>query len=305
MNMNFDLAKAIDILQTKFETWLETLTNMLPNFMVAIFILILFYFLSKTIRLASQKVMSRFIDQPAIVGLLSTILSILIVGSGLVIALNLLHLSKAVTSLLAGAGIAGLAIGFAFQDISANFISGIMMAFRRPINVGDIIETNGYTGFVREIQLRSTLIETFQGLHVIIPNRLIFQNAVTNYTKTHHRRIDLYVGISYAEDLEKVKKVTEEAVLQNHYLTQDKDVQLVYEGFGNSSIDFRIMFWVDYSPNNPNFLEARSEAIMAINKAYEANDITIPFPIRTLDFGIKGGQQLASQLPSEQHIHNN
>lgn len=294
--MDFNIKKAFEIVQDKLQGWLEALTEMLPNFVVSILVVILFYFLSKVVRYGAKKVMSRFIDQTAIIGLLSTIISIITIGSGLVIALNLLHLSKAVTSILAGAGIAGLALGFAFQDISANFISGIIMAFKKPLSVGDIIETNGYTGFVKEIQLRATVLETFQGLHVIIPNRLIFENALTNFTKTHKRRVDLHVGISYAEDLEQVKKVTEEAVLENEYLTPEKSVNLVFESFGDSSINYRIMFWVNYSPTSPKYLEAQSQAIMAINKAYKEHGITIPFPIRTLDFGIKGGEKLDGQL---------
>ena len=80
------------------------------------------------------------------------------------------------------------------------------------------------------------------------------------------------------------------------YLTEEKQVNLVFEGFGDSSINYRIMFWINYSPTQPQFLEARSQAIMAINKAYKENDITIPFPIRTLDFGIKGGEKLEGHL---------
>lgn len=296
MEINFDLQQAFEILQEKLASWLGTGTAMLPNFVLAVVVLIVFYFLSRGIRLLSKRVMGRFLDQPAITNLISTIFSFLTVGTGLVVALNLLHLSQAVTSLLAGAGIVGLALGFAFQDISANFISGVIMAFKKPIKVGDIIETNQYMGFVKEIQLRATVIETFQGLHVIIPNRLIFENAVTNYTKTFKRRVDLEVGISYADDLEEVKEITEKAVCGNQYLTDSQDVKLVFQEFGDSSINFRVMFWINYSPGKPNFLEARSEAIMAIKKAYDENGITIPFPIRTLDFGIKGGEKLSKQI---------
>ncbi len=219
-------------------------------------------------------------------------------GLGLVIGLNVLKLNQAVTSFLAGAGIIGLALGFAFQDIPANFISGIIIAFRKPIKLGDVIETNGYSGFVRNIQLRATIIETFQGLHVIIPNRMIFQNPMTNYTMTDYRRVDLFIGISYAEDLERVKEITLEAIKDNPYLVEDdgKERDLTYEGFGNSSIDFRLMFWILYTPEEPNYLQARYHAIMAIKKAYNENDITISFPIRTLDFGIKGGEKFVDQM---------
>lgn len=300
--MDFNVSKAFQIVEEKLEGWLETLTEMLPNFVVAIIVLVIFYFLSKLVRVGTKKLMGRFIEQPAIIGLISTLMSIFIIGSGLVIALNLLHLSKAVTSILAGAGIAGLAIGFAFQDISANFISGIIMAFKKPLNIGDIIETNGYTGFVRDIQLRATVLETFQGLHIIIPNRLVFQNPLTNFTKTYKRRVDLYVGVSYAEDLEKVKQITEEAIKGLEMLRSEEEIKLVFEEFADSSINYRIMFWIDYTPDQPQFLEARSDAIMAINKAYRENDITIPFPIRTLDFGIKGGEKLEGHIKA---LHNN
>lgn len=297
--MNFDLTQAITILENKLEGWMEGLTALLPNIVVSILVLILFYFLSRGVKVAAKKVLTKLVDQQTIVGLFSTILSFITLGTGLIIALNLLHLSQAVTSLLAGAGIIGLAIGFAFQDISANFISGVIMAFKRPISVGDIIKTNDYMGFVREIQLRATVLETFEGLHVIIPNRMIFQNPMTNYTMTYKRRVDLEVGVSYGDDLEMVKEITEKALTSNKFLTDEKNIKLVFEAFGNSSINFRIMFWINYSPDNPNYLEARSDAVMAIKKAFDNHNITIPFPIRTLDFGIKGGTQLKEQISAE------
>lgn len=294
--MNFDLSQALTIVQDKLDLWLQNLTSLLPNIVVSIIILVIFYFLSRGVRVAAKKLLRRIVDQETIVNLFSTVLSFLTLGTGLIISLNLLHLSQAVTSLLTGAGIMGLAIGFAFQDISANFISGIFMAFKRPINVGDIIDTNGHMGFVREIQLRATTLETFTGLHVIIPNRMIFQNPMTNYTKTYRRRVDLEVGVSYADDLEKVKEITEKALVSNQYLTDEKEIRLVFQEFGSSSINFRIMFWINYSPNSPNYLEARSDAVIAIRKAFNAHNITIPFPIRTLDFGIKGGETLKEQI---------
>jgi small-conductance mechanosensitive channel len=297
--MTFGINEAFNIVQSKLEGWMEYLTSLLPNIVVSIIVLVTFYLLSRGVRVASRKVLRRLVDQEAIVSLFSNILALLTISVGLIIALNLLHLSKAVTSLLAGAGIIGLAIGFAFQDISANFISGIAMAVKQPIKVGDIIETNSYVGFVKEIQMRATVIETFQGLHVIIPNRMIFQNPLTNYTKTYKRRVDLAVGVSYGEDLEKVRDVTLNAVKSNQYLTAEDEIKLVYDEFGDSSINFKIMFWVQYAPDNPMYLEARSEAIMAIKKAYNEHDIVIPFPIRTLDFGIKGGEKLNEHISTK------
>jgi len=291
--MSFDLSKAIEILTGKIEGWLETLTSMLPNMVVAVLVLVLFYFIARIVKTIAGRVLNRFFDQEAINNLFSTIFYIATLSIGLMVALNILHLKQTVTSLLAGAGIIGLALGFAFQDISANFISGIMIAIRKPFGVGDIIEAEDYMGVVEKINLRVTIIRTFQGLHVIIPNKEVFQSPMINFTKTNERRIDLEVGVSYGDDLEKVQDVAVKAVAALPMLLEDKDVELHYHSFGDSSINFTVMFWIEY-PGQPGFLKARSEAVKAIKKAFDENDITIPFPILTLDFGIKGGEKLSN-----------
>lgn len=290
--MKFDLNKAIGILTEKFEFWLETLTAMLPNMAVAIIVLFVFYGIAQAVRMVSAKLFDRFSDRGAISSLFSNVFYLMTLGIGLIMALNVLHLQQTVTSLLAGAGIIGLAIGFAFQDITANFISGILLAFRKPIRVGDIIQTKEFFGTVEKIDLRVTVIRTFQGLHVIIPNKDVFQSPVTNFTKTSDRRIDLEIGVSYAEDLDFVKEVAIKSVSNLPYLLKGKEVQLVYNEFADSSINFTLMIWIQY-PDEPGYLTAKSDAIMAVKKAFDENGITIPFPIRTLDFGIKGGKTLS------------
>ncbi|MFY0598892.1 MAG: mechanosensitive ion channel [Cyclobacteriaceae bacterium] len=293
--MKFDINEAVSLAIGKIENWLESLSSMLPNLAVALMILILFFFIARLTKKLTKRILNRFSNRAAVNMLLTTIIHILTIGIGAIIALNVLQLERTITSLLAGAGILGLALGFAFQDIAANFISGILMAFRQPIKVGDIIETNDYMGKVEEINLRVTIIRTFQGLNVIIPNRDVFQKPLTNYTKTNDRRIDLELGVSYADDLEKVRDLTEKTIKELPFLLEGREVNLFFSEFGSSSINFKIMFWVKY-PDHPGFLTARSEAIIAIKKAFDENGITIPFPIRTLDFGIKGGEKLSETV---------
>jgi small conductance mechanosensitive channel len=159
------------------------------------------------------------------------------------------------------------------------------------------VETNDVFGRVKGINLRTTDLETFQGQTVLIPNKQAFQNPIVNYSDKGYRRIDLVVGISYGDDLEKVSKVTFEAVKEIETLDESREVDLYFEEFGNSSINFVVRFWVRFAKQT-DYLEARSESIMRIKAAYDRNDITIPFPIRTLDFGIKGGGKLSEILPS-------
>jgi small conductance mechanosensitive channel len=146
-------------------------------------------------------------------------------------------------------------------------------------------------GKVVEINLRDTVLRTFQGQTVIIPNKDVFQNPIENYSLLGKRRIDLVVGVSYGEDLERVRSVTLDAVKNISGLSADDETTLFYQEFGDSSINFLIRLWAA-TPEQPDYMRICSESIISIKKAYDANNITIPFPIRTLDFGIKGGTTL-------------
>ncbi|HBQ59085.1 MAG TPA: mechanosensitive ion channel protein MscS, partial [Balneolaceae bacterium] len=220
---------------------------------------------------------------------------VLVLTAGVFFALSILNLDGAVTSLLAGAGIIGLALGFAFQDIASNFISGVLLSIRHPFGIGDIIDTNGYFGTVQKLNLRNTVIRTPQGQIVYVPNKSVYENPFTNFTKTGMRRIDLECGVSYGDDLEKALKVAIEAIEGLDARDKSKDVELYYDSFGGSSVDFKLRFWIDFEVL-PQYLGARSEAIIRLKKAFDENDIMIPYPIRTLDFGIRGGEKLDSML---------
>ena len=215
---------------------------------------------------------------------------------GVIVALWAMHLDGAVASILAGAGVVGLAIGFAFQDLASNLISGMGLALaqQKPFRVGDIIETNGEWAKVTAIHFRTTELETFEGTRVILPNKNVFQEKVINYS-TGTRRVSIDCGVSYGDDLERVREVLIAAIEELSMRDSSKPVQILFDAFGDSSVNFKVRYWVDTDAQD--FLEAKSEGVLAIKKTLDANDFMIPFPIRTLDFGIRGGVGLAEALP--------
>lgn len=284
MNIN----KAYQIIIQKLNLWLHAFIQLLPNILLAAIILVIGLFLAKKIRLLSAKLIKKISHNRTLDNLFTSVIYVFCIGVVLFIVLSVLHLTTAVTSVLAGAGILGLALAFAFQDIAANFISGIFLSFRRPLHIDDIVKIKDYMGRVEEINLRDTVIRTFQGQMVIIPNKDVFQNPIENYTLLGKRRIDINIGVSYGDDLEMVKQVTVDAVKGIDGLSKEDDVTFFYTEFGDSSINFFIRLWMD-CPDQPVYLRVGSEAIIRIKKAYDEHNIMIPFPIRTLDFGIKGG----------------
>ena len=294
MGINEALGKLTD----KIIGWIQDFIVQLPNIVAAAFVVVLFWLLAKLVRHAVRRAARQISDYKQVNSLLATIGYIATLSTGIFVALEVVGLDKAVTALLGGAGVIGLALGFAFQDITANFISGILLSFRCPFRKGDVVSTNDFTGVVDEINLRSTELRSFQGQRVIIPNKEVYQNPLINFSRLGMRRIDLSLGVAYGDDLEKAEKLAVEAIEQIEYRDQSRDVELFYDEFGGSSVNFKLRFWIDFEKQT-DFLKAQSEAIMRVKKAYDDNDITIPFPIRTLDFGVVGGEKLNEVLPSK------
>jgi small-conductance mechanosensitive channel len=292
-----EIESTYELITGKLETWLNTTIEMLPNLAVALLVVVVFYTLAKIIKNFVGKMLGKVTQNKTVTGLAQTILGVLVIGIGVFIALSILNLDGMVTSLLAGAGIIGLALGFAFQDIASNFISGILLSVRHPFGIGDIIETNDLFGTVEKLNLRNTVIRTPQGQVIYVPNKVVYENPLMNYTKNGERRIDLSCGVSYGDDLEKARKVALEAIDGLDAKDTSRDVELYYNEFGDSSINFTLRFWIAFE-KLPQYWGAQSEAIMALKKAFDENDIMIPFPIRTLDFGIRGGEQLNASMIS-------
>ncbi|OKL40849.1 mechanosensitive ion channel family protein [Pontibacter flavimaris] len=290
-----DINDAMDLLLSKLEAWGRQAVLLLPNILVALLVLVLTFFLARIIRNWLEKFMGRFSHSAALNNLALTIIYVIMLAIGFFMALNVVGLDKLVVSLLAGVGIIGLALGFAFQDIAANFIAGIIIAVRKPFRVGDLIETNDYVGTIEHITLRTIDIRQVTGEMVWLPNKMVFENPVTNFSVLGSRRVDLEVGISYGEDLEQVQQVVIEALQEVKNRMGDREIQVMYDAFGDSSINFKARFWIHYE-KQIDYVSAKSDAIIRIKKAFDENNILIPFPIRTLDFAIKGGDKLSEEL---------
>lgn len=291
-----DFNQALQSLTDKLTGWVQAAIVSLPNLIIAVVVFLLFYFGARVARNLFQRTLGRVSHNRQVNGLIATSSYVALLIVGVMTALGILNLSGVVTSLLAGVGIIGLALGFAFQDLAANFMAGILIAIRQPFDIDDVVETNDFTGTIEKVSLRSTSLRTFQGQIVLVPNKDIFGNPIVNYSVTRKRRIDLSCGVAYGDDLKKARELAIEAVKTIDYLDTSKEVQLFYTEFGDSSINFEVRFWIDFK-KQVDFLRAQSDAIIKIKGSFDANGITIPFPIRTLNFGVVGGEKLAEALP--------
>ncbi|MBL0690073.1 MAG: mechanosensitive ion channel family protein [Pseudoalteromonas sp.] len=289
------ITEAEKLIEEKLGGWFDVVISHIPNFIVAVIIAIIFSFIARLAGKGMKKVLRRSLDSTQIADLMASIFKVIVLSVGVFIALDFMGLKSTVTSLLAGAGIVGLAIGFAFQDMTENLIAGIAMGIRKPFKAGDVIETDNVFGSVHSINLRNTLIESFYGQLILVPNKILFRNVLRNYSTLGVRRIEVPVGISYADDIEKASEVIVEKINQFDFVIRKNETAVYAEGFGDSSINLLVWFWIKY-PGGPDFMTVRHKGVVAVKQALDAADISIPFPIRTLDFGIKGGEKLDAMI---------
>lgn len=294
--MDFD--HTWDLLARKLDGWGRAFILALPNFLLAVLTVVAFWLLAKGARNVVARLLRRVSRSDQVIYLLSQMVYVAVLTAGVFIALGVLGLQKTVASLLAGAGIIGLALGFAFQDIAANLMAGIYLSVRRPFRRGHLIKTQDYFGIVQEVNLRWTEVLTQQGQLVLIPNKQVFENPIMNYTIRGNRRVDISLGVSYRDDLEKAKRVAMEAVAAVPGRLPDREVELFYEELAESSIDFTVRFWIPFAAQK-DYLAARSDALIRIKKAFDAAGITIPFPTHTLDFAVKGGGTRMTEVLEE------
>ena len=267
--------------RSKLDAWAHTIWDLLPNIVVALVVFTAFIVAAKLARKLVRRTLGRWSKNAEVNQLLATTVRFALVCAGLFVALGILELDKTVTSLLAGVGVVGLALGFAFKDIAANYMSGVIIAVRTPFELGELVELKGYFGTVHALDLRATILKIPSGELVTIPNQEIVLNPIVNFSRTGERRVELELGVSYGEDLDEVKQVALEAVGGLEERDESREAELYFSGFGDSSIDLIVRFWLR-GVSQREFLAGRSAAVVAIKRAFDERQITIPFPIRTL-----------------------
>lgn len=270
-------AQTLEDVPAVLENVLTDFLLFLPKLLAALVMFVLALYLANLVSAVVRRVMKRRGAEPGITLLffLGTRWSIILLGT--IGALRQVEFE--LTAFLAGVGILGFTVGFALQDISQNVVAGLLLLIQKPFELGDLINVGDYTGNVISIDLRSTELYTRDGHNVLIPNAHVFTTPITNYNRSHTWRIGLTIGVAYDSNLEKVYQTTLEAVRMLPDVLDEPPPDFYYHTFNDSSIDFTLRYWIDSRAINP--FTATHPVVMAIQQAYAAAGIEIPYPIQT------------------------
>jgi len=265
-------------LQAVLQDWLASFLNFLPKLIAAVVIFILTVILAGIPAEAIRRFVSKRIKNEAVLKLIKQVSQWTVVIIGTLIALEQVDFN--VTGFIAGLGIAGFTIGFALQDIARNFISGLILLYRQPFQIGDFIEVSGHMGTVKMINIRDTEIQTLDGDMVIIPNNRVFENPIINMSTARLRRRTVEIGLGYEEDVDRAMEIFLKVIQAVEGVETDPAPMINAMRLDDSTLGLTAFYWVNQKENSP--LRIHSAVLKAINSASHEHQINLPYPTQTL-----------------------
>ena len=200
------------------------------------------------------------------------------------------------TSIIAVLGAAGLAVGLALQGTLANIAAGVLLLFLRPFRVGESIDAGSIAGTVREIGLFSTELQTWDGIYLMVPNSQLASAAIQNYSRLPTRRLNLVIGISYTDDIDKTLKVLSELLQNDERILDDPAHQVMVKELADSSVNINLRCWT----NRENYWSLRFDLTKQAKQRLDEYDISIPFPQRDVHLYHEGKQPEAMKTTASE-----
>ena len=257
--------------------------SLLPDLILALIVFAIFFFIARTLKRVVKN-LTRSHRQARNLGL---VLGRLAQGGVILIGL-FISLSIVVPSLRAGdlvqlLGISGVAIGFAFRDILQNFLAGILILLTEPFQIDDQIVFKDFEGTVEQIQTRATMLKTYDGRRIVIPNAELFSNSVTVNTAFAHRRLQYDIGIGYGDDIANAKQLILEALHETEGVLDSPAADVVVVDLADSTVNLRARWWIQ-PPRRAEVLDLQDRVLTNIKNKLTANGVDMPFPTQQILF---------------------
>lgn len=272
--MNIDFQKI-------FTDYFIQISTLIPNIITGILIFILAIISGKIVcKIILRTTQKRWKDN-IISNFLAQVIKWVFYLFGVVMALSVVGFTGIASTVFAGAGVSAIVFGFAFKDIGENFLSGIILALKRPFEIGDIIEIGGNKGTVKELELRATHLKNVEGQDIYIPNSTILKNTLINYTKDGLSRINFMISIAPECNIDKTRKLILNYLKTNNTILKTPLPTVIVQELGGHKTTIQILFWIDILVNKnlpENYMghNVRSKAITDIKQLLDENGISMP-----------------------------
>lgn len=259
----------------KLDAWLDGFFKLLPNIGVAIIVFILFWFIAKVIGGLIRR-SAKHRDRPSLGEVGSSLIRWAIVVTGGMLAVTIIAPTISPGDLISGLGIGSVAIGFAFKDILQNMLAGILILLRQPFEVGDQIVSGGHEGTVEKIETRATMIKTYDGRRVVIPNSDIYTDSVIVNTAFETRRSEYNIGVGCNDDWDKARKIMQDACAKVEGVISDPAPETIPVELGDFANVVRLRWWT--KSDRASQIHTFGRVLQDVYKALDADGIDMPYP---------------------------
>jgi len=209
-------------------------------------------------------------------------IGVLVFLCGVYIILRVSGLTQLALTVIGGTGLIGLAVGIAFRDITENFLASIFLSLQRPFETGDLIEVTGVTGYVQQLNVRTTILMTLDGNLVQIPNASVYKSNLRNFTTNANRREDFAIGIGYDDSINEAQEIARNVLANHPAVLNDPEPSVLVDSLGTSTVNLRVYFWLNGREHS--WLKVRSSVIRLVKLAFQKHGISMPDEAREVVF---------------------
>ncbi len=291
-----DFSRRLEPALEQFTSLVESAVIYVPLAVVAVVVLLLFWLVARAISRVDF-LFRRLSDRPLLQNLVRQFVSTVIFLGGVIVVLEVFNVTALVGAVLGTAGVAGIALGFAFRDIGENYLASVVLSLRRPFNHNDHVRIEDFEGKVVRLTTRDTVLMTLDGNHVRVPNGLVFKSVIHNYTRNPRRRFSIPVGVSVEEDLGEVRRIGAEALAEIPAVLDQPAPFARIIRLGESTVDMTFFGWIDQ--RDYDFLSVESEATRLLKAALDAAGIEMPEPIYRVNLSGPGRATAPQPRPVE------
>ncbi len=254
----------------------------LPSVVLAIVILPLAWFIAGLVRKIARRLLLKRARTPFVADLIARFIALPVLLVGIYIVLQVSGLTQLAVSVVGGAGVLGIVIGFAFRDIVENFLASLLLSIRQPFSRGDFIHVAGQQGLVHSMNTRSTVLVSPEGNHIQIPNATVFKSIIENLTAVPRRRGVIEIGIGYDAAISDVQKIVGRVLAEQKGVLQDPEPMVLADALGASTVVVNVYYWFDGAEVSP--LKLKSELVRRIKQALTDAGISMPDEAREIIF---------------------
>ncbi|WP_069300675.1 mechanosensitive ion channel family protein [Neptunicoccus sediminis] len=259
----------------KIDAWLDGLFRLLPNIAVAIVVLVIFWLIARGISSLVRRYAEKQ-DRPSLADVGGSLVKWAIIIVGVMLAVTIVAPTISPGDLIAGLGVSSVAIGFAFKDILQNMLAGILILLRQPFEIGDQIVSGGHEGTVERIETRATLIKTYDGRRVVIPNADIYTDSVVVNTAFETRRSEYDIGIGCNDDWDKARDLMLKTCAGVSGVCSDPEPETIPIELGDSANVVRLRWWT--KSDRASQIHTFGDVLQAVYKALDEEGIDMPYP---------------------------